>query len=1182
MRKRIRQIARGKFEYDKPLLDLPEEGLKLQVAEGQEYSGGFVVAASSPVPVRGVVYSTSPRMECLTPQFEGEEVRIRFQFHSKGLVEGDTEKGDFVIVCNQSELSLSFCVSVSRLYADSSRGPIRNLYDFTCLAREQWGEAYRLFYHKGFSNIINAKEEKEAMIYKGIVSGRPCPQNMEEFLIGICKKKPVHFTIGAQECRIEELAETSQQQVELKKDEWGYLSVCIETDAEFVRLSETALTTEDFLGSSYSYKYLIDYSRMHAGWNYGSIRFRSVYETRTLRVLVHKGAQTGRGESAHVKIREGLAGIMELYQAYRLKRIVTGVWSNETVEILNQLHELVPDEPMYLLMKAQALHINRQHQEAEWILSDFKREWHDRHSPVWGYYLYIMTLMEREPSYVDRMTREIELIFHENPDSVLLFWVLSFLQEEYYNNSAHKLRAIKYWIMKGAPSPYLFLEAYYLICQDPYLLSELGTFEIRMLRWAVRRHALNKELAAQIFEIMDFGRGFDRVCYGIYCAAYDIDPKPEYVAKICSYLIKAQRFGGQYHHWYEMGIELELRITRLYEAYLLSFDERGVVPVPKIIQMYFRYDSAIPYQKMAILYNNIIAAKDKNPQVYEQYRRTMERFAMEQAERGHMDDNLAVIYEEMLDPGFLSAEIAHSLAKIIFTHKLVVFDPGIVRAIVYQKQMKEPQIVPVVNQTAYFVLYANDYVILFEDENGCRYVGSVSFQIQRLMEPARYLEKCMELVPDELPYLIACFDQKQSYLAFTEEDVGYFPRLLSATELDSAYQSKMALEIVRFYQTGEDGGAISAYLEQADFEQMTQPVRKYMLDLLVESRLYEQAYGLVQIYGMDQISASARLALAESRMELLEQAGEPEEAEEYLLLLASSAFFEDQYDERLLIYLCRFYLGPTERMRMVWKAAKPLGIYTYELEERILEQMLYAERSLHDAEDIFESYYNGGGQELIVLAYLSASAQAYFVQDAPMGQDLLDLILARYREGQDLNDACRLALLKSLASRGEDVEAEVQEELLSEFMSRNMSFAFFKKLNRRLVQKYHLYDKVFLEYRTDPRSHVVIHYSREEDGESFVKEDMQDVYNGIFVKPFVLFFGESIQYYISEERGSQVIVTESSRIANSEVYAEADMSRYSLLNQMLISGALQDEEALLGNMKTYAQLDGAAEVFGLL
>jgi len=249
------------------MLSLPEEELSVTVIEGQEFTGNFAVKSTNHIPVRGIVYSTNPRMECLTPQFEGEEVRIRYQFHSKGLVEGEVEKGDFVIVCNQSVHSLSFCVSVSRLYAETSEGPVRSLYDFTCLAKEHWNEAYQLFYHKGFSNIIKSKEVKEAMLYRGICAAKPSPQNMEEFLIGIRKKKPISFTMDATSCVLNAVTEVQQQTVEIKKDEWGYLEVHISSDADFIRLSEEKITTEDFLGSSYLYKYLIDYDKMHAGNN---------------------------------------------------------------------------------------------------------------------------------------------------------------------------------------------------------------------------------------------------------------------------------------------------------------------------------------------------------------------------------------------------------------------------------------------------------------------------------------------------------------------------------------------------------------------------------------------------------------------------------------------------------------------------------------------------------------------------------------------------------------------------------------------------------------------------------------------------------------------------------------------------------------------------------------------------
>ena len=116
MQKRIRQIAAGKFESDQPSLSISDEELFLTVTEGQEYTGEFEITSENHIPVRGIVYSTHPRMECLTPQFEGENIRIRYQFHSKGLVEGQEEKGAFVILCNQSVHSLSFCVSALFLF----------------------------------------------------------------------------------------------------------------------------------------------------------------------------------------------------------------------------------------------------------------------------------------------------------------------------------------------------------------------------------------------------------------------------------------------------------------------------------------------------------------------------------------------------------------------------------------------------------------------------------------------------------------------------------------------------------------------------------------------------------------------------------------------------------------------------------------------------------------------------------------------------------------------------------------------------------------------------------------------------------------------------------------------------------------------------------------------------------
>ena len=142
MRKKIKQLAYGIFDYAGAGLSFSTECIELEIVEGKDATGEFIIHSEKKI--RGIVYSTHTRMECLTPQFEGREIVIRYQFHSEGLVDGDIRKGEFVIVCDQGEYNLSFVVSVCKSYAKTSIGKIKTMSDFVRLARESYVEAYQV------------------------------------------------------------------------------------------------------------------------------------------------------------------------------------------------------------------------------------------------------------------------------------------------------------------------------------------------------------------------------------------------------------------------------------------------------------------------------------------------------------------------------------------------------------------------------------------------------------------------------------------------------------------------------------------------------------------------------------------------------------------------------------------------------------------------------------------------------------------------------------------------------------------------------------------------------------------------------------------------------------------------------------------------------------------------------
>lgn len=1175
MRARIGQIAAGRFNGTKPILAFSEETIDLSVIEGRSEAGSFVIESTNQIKICGIVYSTNPRMECLNPHFEGEKVRIRYQFNSKGLTEGDACEGKFVIVCNQIEYSLSFCARITRLYAEASTGAVKSLDDFTRLAASNWDEAYHLFYNRNFLNTIPYDNVYERLTYEGFACARPSGQNMEEFLIGVNKKQPVSISVDKSEEIFMASKEPQSGCFTITKDNWGYTEIRLRTDCEFIKLSKPVLTLDDFIGKTYLYEYIIDASAMHAGRNFGRIYIDGVYQSFTIDITA--GVRDDDGSISDIAvtkdIKECMVGIMELYTSFRLKRIVTGVWANETISILNHLHALVPDEHMYELMKAQAFIINRQRQEAKWILDDFKHSNPDKKAPIWGYYLYLMTLLEREPSYVDNMTHEVELIFYENPDSVLLFWVLLFLRDQYFDDSAGKLKDIKYWVLRGCSSPYLYIEAYYLISQDPYLIKELSVFELRILSWAVKEKALTKELAGAIFEAVDLAGGFDNRVYELLTAAYEICPEAEYVGIICSYLIKGHKNDTCFHKWFELGIENKLRLTGLYESYLLTMDDRQISPVPKIIQMYFSFDNKLPYRKLAVLYNNIIAAKETEPEVYHKYRKAMGRFAMDQVQLRHIDDNLAVLYEDMLELGFINEELSAAFSDIIYTHKLIVFDKRIVRAIIYQNEMKEPQIVPVTDQCAYFELFSNDYVILFEDSRGYRYVKSISYRLQRLMDAEKYLDRCISLSPDRPQYIVSHFKHVRDYSDFTKDDLKLFKPVFYSESFSDSYKAVMGYRILKYCQLHDYEDYVRPFLQSINFDTLQKDARKYLIDMLVSNRLYEKAYDMAMEYGIDMLAAASKVVLCENALKVQHV------DDDFMVQLAISAFKTGKYSDLVLKYLCENYTGPTDELINLWHAADKFSISSMKLDERILEQGIYTQIEPEKISDIFMEYYKRAGNEKLILAYISLVAHGYLHSGGCKADFIFDIIEKRFIGNRTLNDACQLALLKHFAEKTDitQAELEIEDTLLKYYIYNNMYFGFFARLDYRLLEKYFLYDKAFLQYESTPGTHVVLHYSRDEDGEEFNSEDMVEMYDGIYVKTFVIFFGELIRYYITEEHDNSIEVKESNRLTCNNIPGDNDHSRYNLINEMIISDTLSDETTLKSNIDEYKRLDAATK-----
>lgn len=1168
LRKRIWRMSEDKFDNRRPQIAFSEETVTLVGKQGERLQGEFGMHSTNEVSIRGIVYSSNPYIRIPKPQFDGMEATIRFEVLGQDYREGDRLTGYFTIVCNQRECRLPFDIQFETEHLYASIGEIATLEDFATLAQGHWSEAMQLFYAAPFEKFISRQEKTVQMVYTGYRKALPTAANLEEFLVAVGVKDAVDFTVRERKEAFYRVTENRKETLVIAKNTWGHIEIAVESDSPFVTVEKDVITTDYFLGSTMLLNYYIHKNRMHAGINRARITFSCKGTIRVIEIMATFDCEDEIKEFPWRRDKKCLAQLTEIYKKYRFREITTGAWCDQSVALLDELLERHPNHAWYMLMKAQCLIVNKKRQEALWIISDMKREIADKSSVLWAYLLYLCTLIEQEKSYVDRLTKEIEMIFREHPEDVRLFWFLSFLRETYMENPSRKLKDINQWINADHDTPFLYIEAYAMYVQDPYLLHEFTPQAVKVLYWAAHHVTYTKDMAMQIFHVLESVKDFDAHIFEIACKAYEVEKSEEAFSTMVAYLLRNQMYQEKYLHWYREAIALDLRLSGLYEAYMLSMPDNSTEELPQMVTMYFRYSCNLPYQKKALLYANIISDRKKIPQLYEQYLRSIELFAIEQMKANRMNDNLAIIYQNVLEMGVVDEEMSHLISGMVFMKKLVCLYPDITRAFVYQEQYEMPIVIPVQNHQAYVPILPGQYQLMLEKKDGTLICDHKAFTLQRLMYPERFMERLQQLSPLSLPFILADFAKKQRADDYTLDDVKRMQVFLESSVVAECYKQSKYSEFIGFLQNHcREEMLEEHFAKDAAVGQLETATRGFVISLFIQRQDYARAYALMQQYYGLQVDERLLLQMCNEQILATEF-----EKDDFLLALCGYLLQKEQTSPATISYLAQNFVGPSEDMIALWQKAKEQQMSVVDLEENILFQTLYAESQVKQTPEIYDSYLARGKDRMLIEAYLNYWAHAYMLSQDQVPMKLFAYLAYYFSKGVALKESCKLAYMKYLSTLDalDDKEYAILDQLLQYYILRNVYFKFYKDIDHRLIIKYHLYDKHFVEYRGNPGERITITYQF--DGKEAITEEMIEMYEGIFVKQFVVFFGETIHYELYADAVSDLPVSADDLSISSDL-KDGNLDRYDMLNAMQNAYLYHEDGQLAALMKQYQGLD---------
>ena len=128
---------------------------------------------------------------------------------------------------------------------------------------------------------------------------------------------------------------------------------------------------------------------------------------------------------------------------------------------------------------------------------------------------------------------------------------------------------------------------------------------------------------------------------------------------------------------------------------------------------------------------------------------------------------------------------------------------------------------------------------------------------------------------------------------------------------------------------------------------------------------------------------------------------------------------------------------------------------------------------------------------------------------------------------------------------------DVLHQVLREMCEKQLVFPYYMNYKEEWLREVQLYNKVMAAYRCKPGGKVRLYYKmkqkdREELG--YRAEAMMPVYENLYVKQFVLYNDESVNYYFQESGNGEMITTDKKTLKTDKERVFA--GKYQMLNAM--------------------------------
>ncbi len=793
--------------------------------------------------------------------------------------------------------------------------------------------------------------------------------------------------------------------------------------------------------------------------------------------------------------------------------------------------------------------------------------------------------------------RGIENMHNGNPDDWWITWLLMYASDEYRRRPTQAWMLLQDQYLRGCRSPILYCEAYQMVIMNPAILHNLSDFEESVLLYAARQNALTDTVMTQINYLAMRQREFSGKLFRVLKAGYESETlsarKEETLESIVTLLIRGNETDSKYFVWYQRGVEAGLAITRLFEYYMLSLPKNFDGELSQMVIMYFAYQSTLPFERNAYLYRYLLEHEKDYDQVLYQYRAQIDSFTLDSFMQHRMSDDLAYLYQRYLSGSrVLTNELAGAVVPTIFGCRLRTTNLNVHRAVLVYKGVKAEQYFPIENGEAHFPVYGacdntEETRIFLEDDAGNRFAVSAPFVCEHMMNYKALTENLLAYDISNSGFDLYLAEILHGSQPVTVTNAVFQRRLVDTEVMTERTRQEMRLHLLAYYRENDLTREEDEILTRILPDRMNAKERQQVIGYFPERGMVDSALAWIRRFGTWKVSKTNLLRLCTNQ---IQENGAHDDV--ILRAMAYEAFRQGSYDDRLLTYLCQYFDGFTEELLEIRKAAVSFDHDDYIVSRRMLIQMLYTGVQIPERGELLASCAKGAMEPELLSALLAQSAHYYYLYHAPMDASEFDRIARYGKEGVPLLDICRIAWLSQESTKSgakTPEENEITALFLGDLMDEGIVFPFFRQFIGILPELQAYADETLVEYRIRPGKvptglkeaeartetenaeelpqtelHIAYHYAMEKNGtrEPYQARQMKVMYEGVYVTGFLLFFGEQMHYFITDDVSEKHIVETGTQSQDARIPEESD-DRFGRINKISMLTALgRDEEAM--------------------